>query len=87
MGKSRFTAAILALAFGSFGINNFYTRHISKGVWDCVLTVLFAWTIVAPIVVMILNLIRACQYLWCDTDVEFRKKYVNIPDNLLPSDM
>lgn len=73
--KSRFAAFILAFYFGALGINNFYVGKNSWGVIDCVLSVVFSWTVIVPCIIMIVNLVRGCQYLWCRTDEEFEQKY------------
>lgn len=74
--KSRFSGAILAFLFPTLGINNFYTRHTTRGVVDILVSVLLAWTVVAPAVVYVVNVVRGCKYLWCDTDEEFNSKHV-----------
>lgn len=74
--KNRFVAAFIALTLGTFGINEFYTNNKTRGVWEVIFSVLFCWTIIAPLVVTIINFVRAYQYIWCDTDQEFNEKYV-----------
>lgn len=74
--KNRFIAAFFAFVFGTFGINNFYTGRTSTGVIDCVISVILSWTIIVPVVVTIINTVRGCQYLWCNSDEEFCQKYV-----------
>ena len=74
--KSRFSAAILGLTLGIFGINNFYTNNVSKGIIDILVSVLLSWTVIAPLIVTLINTVRACQYLWCIDDYEFNNKYV-----------
>ena len=81
--KSRFSAAILAFFLGVFGINNFYTKQNRKGIADVLISVLLCWTVIAPSVITVLNIVRGCQYLWCNTDEEFNSKFVHYPDNLL----
>lgn len=66
--KNRWAAAFLAFGLGSIGINNFYTNHPVDGVFD----ILFCWTGV-PIII---NIVRGCRYVWCNTDEEFVEKYV-----------
>lgn len=73
--KNRLFAAIFAFVLGTFGINNFYLGHTTRGVVDVLVSVLLSWTFIAPAVVMILNLVRGCQYLWCNTDEEFVEKF------------
>lgn len=73
--KNRLFAAIFAFVLGTFGINNFYLGHTTRGVVDVLVSVLLSWTVIAPVVVGILNLVRGCQYLWCDTDEEFVQKF------------
>jgi len=74
--KSRLHAAVFAFFFSTFGINNFYTKHTTLGIVDILVSVLLCWTFVAPVIVSILNVVRGCQYLWCDSDEEFNRKYV-----------
>lgn len=74
--KSRYTAAIFAFLLGGIGINNFYTNNNTKGIVDCLVSILLCWTIIAPLTVSIINLVRGCKYLWCDTDEQFNIKFV-----------
>ena len=74
--KSRYTAAFFAFLLGGLGINNFYTNNTGKGVVDCLVSVLLCWTVIAPVTVSIINLVRGCKYLWCNTEEEFNIKYV-----------
>lgn len=67
--KSRFIAAFFAYAFGLIGLNNFYTGHVFRGVLD----ILLCWTCIPALI----NIIRSCFYLWCDTDEEFVLKHCN----------
>ena len=73
--KNRFTAFIFAFFLGAFGINNFYIGKTTRGIIDCIASVVFSWTVVAPCAVAIANIVRGCQYLWCNTDEEFVTKY------------
>lgn len=66
--KSRVIAAFFAFFLGGIGINNFYTEHNTAAVLD----ILFCWTFIPGII----NLIRGIMYLFCDTDIDFCKKYV-----------
>lgn len=65
--KNRFVAAFFAWFLGGIGINSFYTGHTARGVID----ILFCWTGIPAIV----NAVRACVYLWQDSDEEFNRKY------------
>ncbi len=73
--KNRLFAAIFAFLFGTFGINNFYLGHTTKGIIDLLVSVLLCWTVVAPGIIALLNVVRGCQYLWCSSEEEFTKKF------------
>lgn len=70
--QNRFVAAFFAYAFGFIGLNNFYTGHYFRGILD----ILLCWTCIPAII----NVIRGCFYLWCDTDEDFRNSYINYKD-------
>lgn len=77
--KSRFSAAILAFALGTFGINNFYTKNTTHGIIDILVSVFGSVFFCIPtLVITVLNVVRGCQYLWCDTDEQFVQKYVKV---------
>ena len=76
--KSRFIAAFFAFFLGGIGINNFYTKHTALGVLDIV----FCWTFIPKIV----NIVRGCEYLWCNDDLDFNSRHVegyNKPKEIL----
>ncbi len=74
--KKALYAAILAFIFPCLGINNFYTKNTTRGVLDCVLSVLLCWTGIVPLIIAIINIVRGCNYLWCDSDEAFNLLYV-----------
>lgn len=77
--KSRIIAAILAFFFGGIALNEFYTKNTKTAIIELVLSVLLCW-IGAPIVIAIINAVKGCMYLWCDTDEEFIKKHCKITE-------
>ena len=75
--KNRFVAAFFAFYFGVIGLNNFYTNNKGKGVTDVLVSVLLCWTILAPCVVAVINLVRGIEYIWCNSNEEFNEKFVD----------
>lgn len=75
--KSRFVAAFFAFVFSALGVNELYTRHTTVGVLELILSIVFCWTLFVPLVITVINLIRGCQYLWCNSDDEFNRKFCN----------
>lgn len=65
-GKSRITAAMLALFVGGIGIQHFYLGNISKGV----LSIVFSWTYI-PAIIGVIDFIRFLTM----SDDEFNLKY------------
>lgn len=61
-------AIILALLFGSFGVQEFYTKHLVRGI----LAIVFWWTLIPGIVAFI----QACYWLYIGEN-EFNNKYNN----------
>lgn len=74
--KNRFVAAFIAFTLGTLGINEFYCGNKTRGIIECLLSVILSWTFVVPIVISIINYVRAYQYIWCDSDEEFNNKFV-----------
>lgn len=65
-GKSRITAALLAVFLGCFGIHKFYLRKPVQGI----LMLLFFWTLVPSCIALVEFIL-----LLCCTDREFAQKY------------
>ena len=74
--KNRFIAAFFAFAFPALGINEFYLENNGIGTIEILVSVLFCWTGIAPLVITIINIVKGCQYLWCDTNDEFVTKFI-----------
>lgn len=77
--KNRFAAALLGFFFGGIALNEFYLGNTKKAIIECVLSVLLCWTYIVPLVISIINLVRAIQYLWCESDEEMMTKYSDLP--------
>ena len=65
-GKSRITAALLAVFLGCFGVHKFYLRKPIQGI----LMLAFCWTFVPSFIALVEFIL-----LLCSTDREFAQKY------------
>lgn len=74
--KNRLFAAIFAWMFGAFGINEYYLGNTSKGIIETVLSLVFSWTVIVPSVIIIINMVKGCMYLWESSEESFNTKYV-----------
>lgn len=74
-GKSRITAALLALFLGGLGVHKFYLGVPKVGVIYLLVCLLGSLVVVGPIVVTVLCIIDVVQYLRC-SDEEFEQTYV-----------
>lgn len=74
--KNRFVAAFFAFMFPALGINEFYLGNNSLGIIEVLVSVLFCWTGIVPLVVAVINIVKGCQYLWCDSNEEFVSKFI-----------
>lgn len=51
--KSKTTAVVLAILLGGLGIHNFYLGYTKRAVTQLVLSLLFSWTMIVPIIILI----------------------------------
>lgn len=79
--KSRFIAAFFAFFFGGIALNEFYAGNTGRAITELVISILFCW-LFAPVVISVINLVKGCQYLWCDTDEEFISKHCKVKRDL-----
>ena len=59
--KSKTTAGLLAVFLGVFGIHNFYLGYKTKGTVQLLLTLIFCWTYIVPIIVWIWTIFEAIR--------------------------
>lgn len=59
--KSKTTAGLLAIFLGSLGIHNFYLGNKIKGTVQLLLTLIFCWTYIVPIIVWIWTIFEAIR--------------------------
>ncbi len=59
--KSKTIAGLLAIFLGVFGIHNFYLGDKTKGTIQLLLTLIFCWTYIVPIIVWIWTIIEAIR--------------------------
>lgn len=76
--KNRFIATFFAFFFGGIALNEFYVGNTKTAIIELVLSILFCWCFgLGPLVVGIINTVKGCMYLWCNSNDEFIDKYVN----------
>lgn len=76
--KNRYIAAFFALMFPALAINEFYCGNYRTGLIEVLISVLLCWTGFAPLIIVLINIIRMCQYLWCSSNEEFMGKYCTV---------
>ena len=59
--KSKITAGLLAVFLGAFGLHNFYLGYKTKGTVQLLLTLIFCWTYIVPIIVWIWAIFEAIR--------------------------
>ena len=59
--KSKTTAGLLSIFLGSLGIHNFYLGNKIKGTVQLLLTLIFCWTYIVPIIVWIWTIFEAIR--------------------------
>lgn len=59
--KSKITAGLLAVFLGAFGLHNFYLGDKTKGTIQLLLTLIFCWTYIVPIIVWIWAIFEAIR--------------------------
>ncbi len=80
--KNRYIATFFAFMFPSLAINEFYCGNKTTGFTEALISVLTCWTGFVPLIIGVINIVRGCQYLWCDTNDEFVDKYCAVKTNL-----
>lgn len=56
--KSRLAYCILAFLLGQLGIHNFYSGHTKRGLIKLLLIILLGWTVIAPLGIVIWNIVE-----------------------------
>ena len=51
--KSKTTAVVLAVLLGGVGAHNFYLGYTKRAVTQLILCLLFSWTMIVPIIILI----------------------------------
>ena len=77
----RTTYILLALFLGLFGIHKFYVGKNAQGIIYLLLTTLFCWTFIVPIIIGIIALFDLIVAL-ASTDKEFNERYKVEGENL-----
>jgi len=72
--KSKIVAALLAFFLGDLGIHKFYLGQNKQGVIYLLLTLIFSWTFIVPVIITIICWMEALGYITTD-DKEFAKVY------------
>jgi TM2 domain-containing membrane protein YozV len=58
--KNQVLYILLGITVGYLGIHNLYARRIAEGVTQLVLFLLFFWTVIIPVGLMIWSVVEVC---------------------------
>lgn len=72
--KNKNTAALLAFFLGGFGIHKFYLGKTSEGWWYLLALLFGSWTVIIPIIILIVCLIDTVK-LFSMSEDEFNSEY------------
>lgn len=76
--KDKNTAALLAFLLGGFGAHKFYLGKTTEGWWYLAALIAGFWTVIIPIIILIVCLIDAIKLFSMDDDAfnaEYNKEY------------
>jgi TM2 domain-containing membrane protein YozV/predicted RNA-binding Zn-ribbon protein involved in translation (DUF1610 family) len=71
---SKVVACLFALFLGIFGVHRFYLGETTWGVFYLVLNVFLFWTIVVPLIFLVVTFVEGISYLTY-SDADFARKY------------
>ncbi len=73
---NRMIAALLAMfpLTGGMGIHLLYTRAYGAGVAWCVTSTLLSWTVIVPVIFMVVSFVQGIMYL-CYSEREWARRF------------